>query len=156
MAVQDLPKQASVSFIKAFGPVFGRFFHRKMVDIISATNDALAPVGVGSEDHLASYTATGIFKDSGLDAADISNAEFQTLNGVSSAIQTQLNGKASSSEGVTGGDSHNHTGGGGAQIDHGGLSGRSDDDHTNYHTDNRGDERYFVGANILVMQEFNR
>jgi hypothetical protein len=35
-------------------------------------------------------------------------------------------------KGVTNGDGHNHSGGDGAQIDHGELSGRSDDDHTIY------------------------
>ena len=34
--------------------------------------------------------------------------------------------------GVTNGDSHDHVGGDGAQIDHGGLGGRSDDDHSIY------------------------
>lgn len=34
--------------------------------------------------------------------------------------------------GVTGGDAHDHVGGDGAQIDHGGLGGLSDDDHTQY------------------------
>lgn len=33
---------------------------------------------------------------------------------------------------VTGGDSHDHSGGDGAQIDHGGLAGLSDDDHSIY------------------------
>lgn len=33
---------------------------------------------------------------------------------------------------VTNGDSHDHSGGDGAQIDHGGLGGLSDDDHTQY------------------------
>lgn len=35
-------------------------------------------------------------------------------------------------KGVTNGDSHDHAGGDGAQIDHGGLAGLSDDDHTQY------------------------
>ncbi len=34
--------------------------------------------------------------------------------------------------GVTNGDSHDHVGGDGAQIDHGGLAGLGDDDHTQY------------------------
>jgi len=34
--------------------------------------------------------------------------------------------------GVTNGDSHDHVGGDGGQIDHGGLAGLSDDDHTQY------------------------
>lgn len=35
-------------------------------------------------------------------------------------------------KGVTNGDSHDHSGGDGAQIDHGGLAGLGDDDHTQY------------------------
>ena len=35
-------------------------------------------------------------------------------------------------EGVTNGDSHDHSGGDGAQIDHGGLAGLADDDHSQY------------------------
>jgi hypothetical protein len=39
---------------------------------------------------------------------------------------------APAAEGVTNGDSHDHSGGDGAQIDHGGLGGLSDDDHPQY------------------------
>jgi hypothetical protein len=39
---------------------------------------------------------------------------------------------ASAAEGVTNGDSHDHVGGDGATIDHGGLGGRGDDDHPQY------------------------
>jgi hypothetical protein len=39
---------------------------------------------------------------------------------------------APSAKGVTNGDSHDHAGGDGAQIDHGGLGGLADDDHTQY------------------------
>lgn len=45
-------------------------------------------------------------------------------------------------KGVTNGDFHNHEGGDGSQVDHGGLSGLSDDDHSQYHNDTRGDARY--------------
>jgi hypothetical protein len=41
--------------------------------------------------------------------------------------------------GVTGGDMHDHSGGDGAQIDHGGLGGLADDDHTQYHNTARAD-----------------
>lgn len=43
---------------------------------------------------------------------------------------------------VTGG------GGGGGITDHGLLSGLSDDDHTQYHTDTRGDARYYLKADV--------
>jgi len=39
---------------------------------------------------------------------------------------------AAAAKGVTNGDSHDHSGGDGAQIDHGGLGGLGDDDHTQY------------------------
>lgn len=39
---------------------------------------------------------------------------------------------AVAAKGVTNGDSHDHAGGDGAQIDHGGLGGLGDDDHTQY------------------------
>lgn len=39
---------------------------------------------------------------------------------------------APASQGVTNGDDHDHTGGDGDTIDHGGLNGLSDDDHTQY------------------------
>lgn len=39
---------------------------------------------------------------------------------------------AAAAKGVTNGDSHDHSGGDGAQIDHGGLAGLSDDDHSQY------------------------
>lgn len=39
---------------------------------------------------------------------------------------------AIAAKGVTNGDSHDHVGGDGAQIDHGGLGGLADDDHTQY------------------------
>jgi hypothetical protein len=48
--------------------------------------------------------------------------------------------------GVTNGDSHDHNGGDGAQIDHGNLSGLSDDDHTIYYNQTRGDARYALIA----------
>lgn len=39
---------------------------------------------------------------------------------------------AAVANGVTGGNSHDHVGGDGAQIDHGGIGGLSDDDHSQY------------------------
>lgn len=47
--------------------------------------------------------------------------------------ETQSDAKyAPIAKGVTNGDSHDHAGGDGAQIDHGGLAGLADDDHTQY------------------------
>jgi len=52
---------------------------------------------------------------------------------IKSSIKSYCDGLySSSSNGVTNGDSHDHSGGDGAQIDHGGLAGLGDDDHTIY------------------------
>ena len=40
------------------------------------------------------------------------------------------------------------TGGGGGVTDHGALTGLGDDDHTQYHTDARGDARYYTKAQV--------
>ncbi len=53
----------------------------------------------------------------------VSMTEVGYLDGVTSAIQSQLNGKAASAAGVTNGDSHDHSGGDGAQIAYANLSG---------------------------------
>lgn len=43
-------------------------------------------------------------------------------------------------------------GGGGASVtDHGQLLGLSDDDHTQYHTDARGDARYYTKAQVDAL-----
>jgi len=52
---------------------------------------------------------------------------------IKSSIKSYCDGLYSSSgSGVTNGDSHDHSGGDGAQIDHGGLGGLGDDDHSIY------------------------
>lgn len=45
---------------------------------------------------------------------------------------------------VTNGDTHDHSGGDGAQVDHGGLAGLADDDHTQYLTDARHNSAHSV------------
>ncbi len=42
-------------------------------------------------------------------------------------------------KGVTNGDSHDHSGGDGAQVDHGSLAGLGDDDHTQYQKESEKD-----------------
>lgn len=59
-------------------------------------------------------------------------AEVKTILGLGSAAYTDSGDYAVAAKGVTNGDAHNHAGGDGAQIDHGGLSGLADDDHTQY------------------------
>ena len=58
------------------------------------------------------------------------------------AVRDVLAECAPAAEGVTNGDSHDHSGGDGAQIDHGSLGGRTDDDHSIYYNQARGDARY--------------
>jgi hypothetical protein len=59
-------------------------------------------------------------------------AETQTVLGLGSAAYTASTAYAVAAKGVTNGDTHDHSGGDGAQIDHGGLGGLSDNDHTQY------------------------
>ena len=67
-------------------------------------------------------------------------AWFDAINGkdISSGVATTAEVEALSTtyaplaKGVTNGDSHDHSGGDGAQIDHGALFGLTDDDHTQY------------------------
>jgi len=59
-------------------------------------------------------------------------AEVKTILGLGSAAYTASTDYAVSGKGVTNGDSHDHAGGDGAQVDHGGLGGLSDDDHSQY------------------------
>jgi hypothetical protein len=47
-------------------------------------------------------------------------------------------------KGVTNGDSHDHNGGDGAQIDHGGLAGLGDDDHTIYQELSKFEGRHYL------------
>lgn len=78
-------------------------------------------------------------------AASHSHAESEITN-----LTGDLAGKAPSANGVTNGDSHDHSGGDGAQIDHGGLGGLADDDHSQYHNNTRGDLRYIpIGIALL-------
>ena len=59
-------------------------------------------------------------------------AEVKTALGLGSAAYTASGDYATSAKGVTNGDSHDHNGGDGGQIDHGGLAGLADDDHGQY------------------------
>lgn len=58
------------------------------------------------------------------------------------AVRDVLAECATAAQGVTNGDTHDHSGGDGAQIDHGSLGGRTDDDHSIYYNQARGDARY--------------
>lgn len=56
---------------------------------------------------------------------------------------------AAAASGVTGGDNHDHVGGDGAQIDHGGLGGLTDDDHSQYLTTIRHDTTTRHGPSVV-------
>lgn len=61
-----------------------------------------------------------------------SSAQLTTTSGdIISYVDSEV-ATVTGTVGVTGGDSHDHSGGDGAQIDHGGLAGKGDDDHTQY------------------------
>jgi hypothetical protein len=59
-------------------------------------------------------------------------AQVKTILGLGSAAYTASGDYAVAGKGVTNGDSHDHAGGDGGQVDHGGLAGLGDDDHTIY------------------------
>lgn len=59
-------------------------------------------------------------------------AEVKTILGLGTAAYTASTDYAVTAKGVTNGDSHDHAGGDGGQVDHGGLGGLADDDHTQY------------------------
>jgi hypothetical protein len=81
--------------------------------LATAANDFLAASG------------TGVFIKKTL-------AEVKTILGLGTAAYTASGDYAVAAKGVTNGDSHAPVGGDGAQIDHGGLAGLADDDHTQY------------------------
>ncbi len=66
----------------------------------------------------------------GTDTADHPESTPSVRGFISAADKTKLNALDTADQ-VTGGDSHDHVGGDGAQIDHGGTGGLSDDDHPN-------------------------
>ena len=76
-----------------------------------------------AEDDFLVASGSGVFEKQTL-------AEVQATLGLDTAAYEAASAFAPASEGVTNGDSHDHAGGDGAQIDHGGLAGLGDDDHT--------------------------
>lgn len=108
--------------------------------------DALVTVGaVGDDSNSPTEKAVRTALEEKIAAADIvttvgdpgSDSKVPSEQAVREAINDVEGGV------VTGGDAHDHTGGAGAQIHHGGLSGLSDDDHSGIYLNNtRGDARY--------------
>lgn len=86
------------------------------------SGDVIGPSSAVDSNFVGFDTATGkLIKDSGSKAADFATAG-----------HNHTGTYAPAANGITGGDSHDHSGGDGAQIDHGGLAGLGDDDHTQY------------------------
>lgn len=80
------------------------------------------------------YSGTGSGDASGPEGAG--NNNLATFDGTTGKLIKDSTSKvadfAVAAKGVTNGDSHDHAGGDGGQIDHGGLAGLADDDHTQY------------------------
>lgn len=86
---------------------------------------------------------------------ELDTGQLNTLYYTEDEIDTIID-IAFAASGVTNGNSHDHSGGDGAQIDHGGLAGLGDDDHSIYHTDARGDARYYTESELDAGQLDNR
>ena len=100
-----------------------------------------APVGLPSGFAAQADSYAAVSKDTPVDADRISLwdsvASFGRTNLTWANLKATLKAYfdtlyAAAAKGVTNGDSHDHVGGDGAQIDHGGLGGLSDDDHAGY------------------------
>ena len=100
----------------------------------------------GSDAYPSSEKAVRTLADSKISASDIvttvGNPGSENKVPAESAVRTLAGTLAPAAKGVTGGDGHDHIGGDGAQIDHGGLSGLTDDDHAQYYNTARGDARW--------------
>lgn len=113
-------------------------FAVKVPDVLTTVGDP------GSDNVTPSEKAVRTALNSKIGTADIVTTvgEVGSDTKVPSEQAVRELAQAISAETVTNGDLHNHEGGDGAQVDHGSLSGRTDDDHSIYHNDARGDARY--------------
>lgn len=100
----------------------------------------------GTDAYPSSEKAVRTLADSKISTSDIvttvGNPGSENKVPAESAVRTLAGTLAPAAKGVTGGDGHDHVGGDGAQIDHGGLSGLTDDDHSQYYNTARGDARW--------------
>ena len=92
----------------------------------------------------------------GTEKLAISGSQYSLISSIKTYIQGVFNAiYAPIAQGVTNGDSHDHSGGDGAQVDHGGLGGLSDDDHSQYVKDSEftQDSGVLVGTGVGTFQE---
>ena len=92
----------------------------------------------------------------GTEKLPISGSQYSLISSIKTYIQGIFDTiYAPIAKGVTNGDSHDHSGGDGAQIDHGGLGGLSDDDHPQYIKDSEftQDSGVLVGTGAGTFQE---
>lgn len=135
----DAPVEVQSAFTTVFTP--------------SLATDHGSLAGLGDDDHTQYLLASGTRAltadwDAGNFEVRAQTFESDVATGTapftiaSTTVSTNLNADlldgshaadfAVAAKGVTNGDSHDHSGGDGAQIDHGGLAGLTDDDHTQY------------------------
>lgn len=123
------------------------------LDQVNNTNDANKPISVAVQAALdLKYDA----QVSGIPETDLSSgvqAKLNTTGAVTLEDLTDVNtsgatdGQALVLQGTTWGAATITTGGGGV-TDHGALTGLADDDHLQYHTDGRGDARYYTKSQM--------
>jgi hypothetical protein len=108
----------------------------------SAINTKIDEITSASENNIATFDSSGRLKDSGkaIPAGDVvGTTDSQALS--NKTLTTPTIGDFTKAN-------HDHSNvAGGGTIDHGNLTGRSDDDHTQYHNDTRGDARYLYQEN---------
>jgi len=119
----------------------GEYYARRNYGWAALGNSAPLDVGTGSGNVAAGdrgVTNGDSHDHAGGDGAQINHTGLSNIGTNTHAqIDTFISTTAPATyapiaKGVTNGDSHDHAGGDGAQIDHGGLAGLGDDDHTQY------------------------
>ena len=106
---------------------------------MSASDKAkLDGVAVGAEVNQNAFASIAVAGQTTV-AADAKNDALTLIAGANVTITT---------DGAADSITISSTGGGGGVTDHGALTGLGDDDHAQYHTDARGDVRYYLKAQV--------